>query len=629
MAPRLSALLQRLCDGELTADGLRQQLEARAAALGLLAAGEGDGEGAQEQEQEQDAVAAGSVYAIGGAERRADSSEEQQRPDDAGVPAGAELSAGDQDVGCDVDVPSSGGVLSWGEPQQASQELSQELRDDEEVWEDEKLHSSDAEPRRDAEHSSPPELAVLGETIPVLSPTAVRVVTVAASETVAEWVGPESSGEAVLCGAELPNDIESPEERSVAEAGEGCGSADDTVDQCVVSSGTLDRVSRGEEKMDPCAPRSMSGSAQAVPNGISGQLSSDDCSVDGRGSGLLEKTSQPKTQCSYGSTSEVSSSAEGAQPISRNERNGAQRNRAGSIPMSPQAKRRRFESVQAPLGDGKLQVAGSVEAGANEVASPQAKRRRFESEQAPPGDGELEADQPALPQAEHRRSESEQGPPGDGELQLAGRAEAVEGERAASQAEHRRCESEDGELQLAANVENAVDDKTSLVDVAEASLLRPKRRKSDRSPPSIPLSVGTTTVPDWAAKDMAGLLNDAVYTLSMSLPDDCDAPALTQSNGASPLGATKTTEGYVVWQDLLGCIVEEQHEGRDRHAPWLCCRDRHAAHRRFVTWAAREYKLRPQTRLARSGGRCSYSEEFWRQVMYDFRTCEEQRGFLS
>ena len=51
-APRLSVLLQRLCDGDVTADGLRQQLEARAATLGLLAAHKEDGEGGQ-QEQEQ------------------------------------------------------------------------------------------------------------------------------------------------------------------------------------------------------------------------------------------------------------------------------------------------------------------------------------------------------------------------------------------------------------------------------------------------------------------------------------------------------------------------------------------------------------------------------------------------
>lgn len=48
VAPRLSALLQQACDGVLTADRLHQQLEARAAALGLLAKG-------QEQEQEEGA----------------------------------------------------------------------------------------------------------------------------------------------------------------------------------------------------------------------------------------------------------------------------------------------------------------------------------------------------------------------------------------------------------------------------------------------------------------------------------------------------------------------------------------------------------------------------------------------
>ena len=133
-APRLSVLLHRLCDGEYTADELRQQLEARAGALGLLATDEYEEDDKdQGQEREEDAVAAESTHAMGGAERRlAVMAEVQQRPelpaaDDAGIPAVAELSVGDQDVGCDVDVPPSDGALSWGEPEEASQELSQEL----------------------------------------------------------------------------------------------------------------------------------------------------------------------------------------------------------------------------------------------------------------------------------------------------------------------------------------------------------------------------------------------------------------------------------------------------------------------------------------------------------------------
>lgn len=546
-APRLSVLLQRLCDGDVTADGLRQQLEARAATLGLLAAHKEDGEGGQQeqeqrhgQEQEQeDAVAERLLAATAAAQQRLE------------LPVAGGVS--DQDAGCDVDVLSLDGALSWGEPEEASQELSQELRGDEEVCEDEKVCSSDGQPRRDAEHSSPPAPARL-DNIPVLSPTAVRVVIVAASETAAERAGSQRGG-AELGDAKLPNDTDGSDERSVAEAGNSCGSADDAAGQdSVVSIGAPHRGSQQEQGLGPRVQGSMQGTdAQAATDGFSAPLSDDGCSVQlGRGSGLLEQTSQPRTQCSYASTSGVSS-AEGSQQTSRNEFDDDQKSRQNPRNLkSQQATRRTSESEQTSPGPTELHVTGIVETAADEAASPQAKRRKSESDLKPPPENNI-----------------------------------------------------------------------SLTDDAEAVSLQ---SKSDQ-PPQSPLPPGTTFL-DWDAKDMAGLLNDAVYTLSMALPDDCDAPALTQSNGVSPIGAAKTTEGYVLWQDLLDSLFEE-HSGCDRPVSWLRCHDSPTAHRRFVSWAAAEYKLRPQTRLARSGGRCSYSEEFWRQVMYDFRSSEEERGCLS
>jgi hypothetical protein len=122
-----------------------------------------------------------------------------------------------------------------------------------------------------------------------------------------------------------------------------------------------------------------------------------------------------------------------------------------------------------------------------------------------------------------------------------------------------------------------------------------------------------------------------------SLADDCEADGGgarenyegdSSDDGGGGGGSNSATASNSRRSNGSGSGGGDNGGGGSSGGGWLSCADPVAAHARFAEWTAIEYKLRPSTRLARSGGRCTYSEEFWRQVMLDFRTAEEAAGRL-